>query len=155
MAPEDDIDGAKVAVLDAPIGQPLVLQRAGTIVVLDDGWLEASTTLDASHAAARWTLHVYLDEAGNARGRGFEDDGEGDGPTRHDTYVASTDGDAVVVTWRSEGSFERSGPVGVVLHGRTASTAVADGVTVATDVARDGTTLHLDGRFERLELRLA
>jgi alpha-glucosidase len=155
LAPEDDVDGAKIAILDAPLGQPLVLQRAGTIVVFDDAWLDDATRLDSSHAAQRWTLHVYLDQRGVARGVGYEDAGDGEGPVRRDAYTASTEGRSVVVTWGSEGPFERRGPVGVVLHGRTAGSATADGTRVATDVDKDGSTVHLDEAFQRLELHLA
>lgn len=154
MAPEDDVDGARVAILDAPLGQPLVLQRAGTIVVLDDAWLEDATTIDASHAAKRWTLHVYLDHRGEATGVGFEDEGDGDGPTRRDAYAASTTGRTLTVTWSTSGDFERRGPVGVVVHGRSAATATADGAAAATEVDRDGTTILLEGAFERLEIHL-
>jgi alpha-glucosidase len=152
--PEDDVDGARIAILDAFLGQPLILQRAGTIVVLDDAWLEDATRLDVAHAAQLWTLHVYLDHRGEARGLGFEDAGDGGGPTRHDSYTASTKGRTVAVQWSSVGEFERSGPVGVVVHGCSASTATADGDDVGTDVDRNGTTVLLDGAFKRLELRL-
>lgn len=85
---------------------------------------------------------------------GFEDAGDGSGPTRRDAYTASTSGRTVAVTWSSVGEFARSGPVGVVVHGCSASTATADGEHVETDVDRNGTTVLLDGAFERLELRL-
>jgi alpha-glucosidase len=153
LAPEDDVDGARTAILDAPLGQPLVLQRAGTIVVLDDAWLDAPTTLEASHAAQRWTLHVYLDDDGAARGRGFEDAGDGDGPSRTDTYTATTAKGAVTITWASTGAFARTGPVGVVVHGPRLPTVTADGAPVESSVNRDGTTVLLERAFERLELR--
>ena len=159
-APEDDVKGGRSADLDAPLGQPLVLQRAGTVVVLDDAWCdeawrEDETTLDESHAARRWTLHAYLDAAGAARGRGYDDAGDGAGPTREDAYEVSTSGTTVAVEWTSTGTYARAGRVGVVLHGVQAVSARADGTEVEVAADRDGTTVHLDGPFERLELALA
>jgi alpha-glucosidase len=155
VAPEDDVEGGRRAELDSPLGQPLMLQRAGTVVVLDDGWMDEDAKLDVGHDARRWTLHACLDAKGTARGRGFEDAGDGDGPTREDAYeVTSADG-AVVVAWTSTGAYPRTGPVGVVVHGVTAVSAVADGRDLPVLANRDGTTVRLDGAFEHLELRLA
>jgi alpha-glucosidase len=154
VAPEDDVEGGRRAELDSPLGQPLVLQRAGTVVVLDDGWTDEHPTLDAGHAARRWTLHACLDASGTARGRGFDDEGDGDGPTRTDEYLVETDDDGVTVTWASTGAFERTGPVGVVVHGVTAVSAVVDGHDVEATSDRDGATVLLDGPFERLVLRV-
>jgi alpha-glucosidase len=150
--PEDDVRGGRGADLDAPLGQPLVLQRGGTVVVLDDGWLDDDARLDADHAATCWTLHVYLDADGRAAGRGYEDAGDGDGPSREDAYAASTEGDTVVVEWSSRGSYPRDGAVGVALHGRRATGARADGRDVEVVADRDASTVRLDGRFARLEL---
>jgi len=153
IAPEDDITGGAAADLDTLLGQPLVLQRAGTVVVLDDGWLDDAATLDAPHATKRWTLHVCLAPDGTAAGVGYDDDGDGDGPTRRDAYRVSTEGGDVVVEWASEGAFRRPGAVGVVVHGRTAVAAEADGQAVDVISTRDAATATLDGPFERLRLR--
>jgi len=153
LAPEDDVTGARTAILDAPLGQPLVLLRAGTIVVFDDAWLDDATTLEESHATKRWTLHVYLDAAGTARGCGYDDAGDGEGYSRRDVYVATTARGVVTITWESEGAFDRTGPAGVVLHGGHFVDASVDGTPVGASVDRDGTTVLLDGAFERLELR--
>ncbi|HEV3212886.1 MAG TPA: TIM-barrel domain-containing protein [Acidimicrobiales bacterium] len=153
LAPEDDVRGARTADLDAPLGQPLVLQRAGTIVVLDDAWMDEGTTLEPTHIAQRWTLHVVLDERGAASGGGYEDAGDGDGASRTDAYAATTAGGTVTITWASLGAFARTGPVGVMVHGARLVAAEADGVHVATSVERDGTAILLEGPFLRLELR--
>ena len=116
--PRTTSTAATVAELDAPLGQPLVLQRAGTVVVLDDGWIEETTharRLATPPFAGRCTSTSTT--PARARARVTTTTGDGDGPTRHDAYVAATDDGTVVVTWTQRGSFERAGPVGVVLHG--------------------------------------
>jgi len=153
LAPEDHLKGARASVLDAPLGQPLVLQRAGTIVVLDDAWREEATVLEASHAAQRWTLHVVLDEEGAASGVGFEDAGDGDGASRRDQYTAASAGGVVTLSWASTGDFARSGPVGVVVHGHHLLEVRCDGVAIEPSVTRDGTTVMLEGAFDQLLLR--
>ena len=97
----------------------------------------------------------YLDERGDAHGRrASRTQGTATGPTRRDAYAASTTGRTLTVTWSTSGDFERRGPVGVVVHGRSAATATADGAAAATEVDRDGTTILLEGAFERLEIHL-
>jgi hypothetical protein len=140
------------AELDALLGQPLVLQRAGTVVVLDDGWLDDTTTLDAAHSARRWTLHVCLAADGTATGVGYEDAGDGDGPVRRDTYLATRANGEVVVEWRADGAFPRNGPNGVVVHGVQAGAATADGRPVEVIATRDATSVALDHPFSRLSL---
>ncbi len=151
---EADLPGGTQVALDAPLGQPVVLQREGTIVVLDDAWVDPATTLDLAHSTSRWTLHVHLDADGAARGQGYEDAGDGGGPSRRDAYEARADGSALVLSWSSDGMFEHVGSVSVVLHGRAYREAAADGHALAgVHVDADATTVVLEGPFSRLTLR--
>jgi alpha-glucosidase len=151
--PETDEEGGRVAVLDAPLGQPVILQRAGSIVVLDDAWSDASTILREDHAPALWTLHVVLDASGSASGRGFDDLGDGDGATRHDTYRADTHDATVTVRWDATGSHPKPVDAAVVVHGRRFGSANADGSTVPCEVSALGTRVLVQGGFDQLELR--
>ena len=150
---EVDVEGGHVVEMDAPLGQPVVLQRRGTVVVLDDAWLEEATTLDPGHTAQRWTLHVCVTAEGRATGSGFEDAGDGEGLSRTDNYEVSTEQGALVVRWQSSGGYVRSGPVGVVVHGERRSTAAADGVDVAVTDDGMSTTVACDGPFDELVIR--
>jgi len=141
--------GASVT-LDAPLGQPIVLQREGTVVVLDDAWGDAVAPLEPSHAARRWTLHVVCDQSGRAAGRGYDDAGDGTGPTRTDDYDAVELDARLELSWRSEGSFARVGPVGVVIHGSSASSATLDGAPVELARSGDVASLVCEGPFRSL-----
>jgi alpha-glucosidase len=147
------VEGPGVVTLDAPLGQPVVLQRAGSIVVLDDAWRDGTATLDAAHGARVWSLHVTTDELGSAQGFGFDDSGDGNGASRSDRYVATTSGDTLAIEWSSSGDYPRVGPVLVAVHGRVFATARSDGADVAVEVVDDTTTVRLEGPFGHLELR--
>jgi alpha-glucosidase len=144
------VEGGARVVLDAPLGEPVVLQREGTIVVLDDAWLDPGTLLNEDHAAQRWSIHVHPDAHGRAEGVGFEDAGDGAGPTRADTYRARVDERSAVVTWDAVGGFERSGPVDVALHGAAFGHAVVDGTAVPTSHVAGATVVSLPGSFREL-----
>jgi alpha-glucosidase len=152
LGDEEVVEGPAARTFDAPIGQPVVLQREGSIVVLDDGWREDGQTLDASHSAAVWSLHVTLDASGEARGDGFDDAGDGTGPSRSDRYVATTSRDTLVIEWSSHGDFPRVGPVLVVVHGAAYSAGRVSGGPIPVELADGSTLVRLDGPFDRLEL---
>jgi alpha-glucosidase len=148
--PTAPIEGGVQVVLDAPLGEPVVLQRAGTIVVLDDAWLDPGTLLATDHAARRWSLHVHADADGRAGGVGFDDAGDGAGAARADVYRARADRGSAVLTWESVGSFDRAGPVDVVLHGASFDHVVVDGVVVASSQVDEATVVALPGAFREL-----
>jgi alpha-glucosidase len=150
---ESDEHGAARVVLDAPIGQPVLLQRAGTVIVLDDAWCDASAALGLDHATKCWALHVVLDDQGRAHGVGYEDAGDGYGPSRADAYDVSSGNGELVVTWASSGEYERQGAVTVVVHGAAYGTATCDGAEAPIDVGADATTVRLAGSFSTLVLR--
>lgn len=149
---DHDVDGGPV-VLDAPLGQPVVLQRAGSVVVLDDG--ADRGPLEVSHAARTWSLHVVPDAAGAATGRGYDDAGDGDGPSRHDEYVAQTSGGVIEVRWHPQGEHARRGPVEVHVAGAVAGPARCDGRPVAARAEEGGAVLELEGPFGVVELPVA
>ncbi len=144
------VEGDRDVELDAPLGQPVLLQRAGSVVVLDDG----DGPIRDTHAARTWSLHVVTDEAGHASGRGYDDDGDGDGPVRRDEYLVSPAGAGVRIEWRADGDFPRHGPVAVRLVGLRARSASCDGREVSVLADADGTTVALEQRFEVLEVEL-
>jgi alpha-glucosidase len=155
MGSEDVVDGGREVVLDAPLGQPVALQRAGTVIVLDDAWCTSTGGLEGTHAAREWVLHVEPGDDGAARGTGYDDAGDGAGAYRRDAYLAeSPDGVSMIVSWTSEGAFERVGPVGVVVHGRRFTTARCDGRDVDLELVGTASRVRLEGRFSRLELQV-
>ena len=141
--------GGAAVTLDAPLGQPIILQREGTVVVLDDRWDGAGAALDASHAALDWSLHVACDVAGGAVGEGYDDAGDGAGEHRRDRYVATTRDGRLELVWTSEGAYARDGAVRVVLHGSSATTAEVDGDTVQLERDGDLAVARLEGPFGR------
>lgn len=151
LGDEGWVRGGVDADLDAPLGQPVVLQREGTVVVLDDGEGE----LTASHAARTWSLHVVTDSSGAARGNGYDDDGDGPGPSRRDEFVVTSAGDTVRVEWRSTGDFARRGPVRVHVAETSSTTAACDGRSVPVRDERGSAVVDLDGAFGALELARA
>jgi alpha-glucosidase len=158
---EESIDGGREVVLDALLGQPVVLQRAGSVIVLDDAWCASTARLDDTHAAREWVLHVEPDADGSARGTGYDDAGDGGpgeggpdaGASRRDVYLVESSGLSMDVSWTSTGSFHRVGPVGVVVHGRQFAVARCDGRDVDVELDGSSTRVRLPGPFVRLELQ--
>lgn len=152
--------GGEELVAPAPLGRPVVLARAGSILPLDDGWAEPDSTcaidrdavvieeppstLDPSHAPRLLSFHVWPDSAGFAAGYAYDDAGDGYGEGRNDRLelrrADSTSGhsrpDGLVFTWSRSGSFPPPARVRVVLHGemdtsfRHASTAEGEEMVV-------------------------
>ena len=131
--------------LTARLGQPLVFARAGSIVPLDDGWRHGTRPaegLRADHATALLALHVFVDSSGAATGQLFDDQGDGSGASRLDSFELA-DG---VLRWSSLGDHPRPEQVVVVLHGHQVASASADGVEL------DGGQIAVEG--DRTVLRL-
>jgi alpha-glucosidase len=144
------VAGGAPVVLDAPLGEPVMLQREGTILVLDDAWLDSDTVLSPDHATRRWSIHVHPDERGDALGVGFDDAGDGFGAARADTYRSHLADQSAVLTWASVGDFERTGPVEVVLHASAYGHVVVDGAAVAASIVDGVTVVRLEGAFREL-----
>jgi hypothetical protein len=149
-AESEPIAGGAHVVLDAPLGEPVMLQREGTILVLDDAWLDADTALAPDHATKRWSIHVHPDARGDALGVGFEDAGDGFGAARADTYRSQVADQSAVVTWAALGDFERIGPVDVVLHASAFERVVVDGAAVSASIVDGATVVRLEGTFREL-----
>lgn len=94
--------GGRVVRLDAPLGDPPRLLRAGHILPL----AEPRTRCD--EPIGELELHVALDEGGRASGELFEDAGDGppDAPFRRTLWNARREGNALRLTARVEGSYE-------------------------------------------------
>lgn len=149
---EGDVAGGTPVTLDAPLGQPVVLQRAGSIVVLDDGWCDDGARLTETHAAICWTLHVVLDDAGHADGDCFDDAGDGMGESRSDHYEAARVDGRTRITWRTDGTFPKPARTGVVVHGMLAAAAWVDGRGCPVSRVDGATHITIDGSFDVLEV---
>jgi alpha-glucosidase len=137
--------------LDTPLERVPVLARAGSVVLLDDGWADpagpcrldgdpeaagpafgSASGLALDHAPVLPAWHCWADEDGVAEGAAIDDAGDGDGPVRHDALrvEGARPGETARVTWDRTGEFAPPAAVRVVLHGLSAHRAVADGVEV-------------------------
>jgi hypothetical protein len=137
----------------APVPAPLeripVLARVGCVVPLDDGWAEpggpchvegdapgmaagGGIGVALDHAPRLLAFHCWADEDGVATGVCVDDAGDGDGPTRRDQVrvEGARPGATARCTWERSGDFPAPPVVRVVLHGLSATRAVADGVEV-------------------------
>ena len=149
------IEGGRPVELDAVLGQPTWLARAGAVIPLDDAWDHGARPaggLAPDHAPGLLAFHVFADGEGRASGTCLDDAGDGHGPRRVDHLTR--DGDTVA--WRSEGDYPRPRTVSVVLHGEVLVGAVCDGVPVAAgdiSVRAGTTTLRLPSFSELVLLR--
>ena len=149
------IEGGRPVELDAVLGQPTGLARAGAVIPLDDAWDHGARPaggLAPDHAPGLLAFHVFADGEGRASGTCLDDAGDGHGPRRVDHLTR--DGDTVA--WRSEGDYPRPRTVSVVLHGEVLVGAVCDGVPVAAgdiSVRAGTTTLRLPSFSELVLLR--
>ena len=155
--------------LPAPLERIPVLARAGSVVVLDDGWAEPGgpcridgdadgdgggepsgrpPTVAFDHAPRLFALHCWP-LAGAASGSAADDAGDGDGPVRRDRFelADAVEGGTAVLRWSRAGQFPPPGRVRVVLHGLEVGAAVADG----TPVPVEGGAV-VCGPFEELRL---
>src|SRR5271165_1152660 len=130
--------------LDAPAGQPLLCVRGGRVVPLDDGWADGiddgadPAALDDGHQPRRLAFHCFVDPAGRAEGYHYDDAGDGWGSSRLDAFTVAPDGDDLLVTWSRNGDHPPPGRVRLVVHGATATAALADGVEVPFSVTGGG-----------------
>jgi alpha-glucosidase len=141
--------------LDAPLGSPVVLARAGSIVPLDDGPFEDGR-LTAGHDPRLLAFHCFPDRAGKAAGSCYDDAGDGSGPARTDrlTLVPGAGG-LRTLRWERDGRYPAPSRVRIVVHGKAAVTATVDGEAAEADVVRTGTgsaTVVECGPFALLEL---
>ena len=145
------VEGGRTVLLDAPAGQPVVLVREGTVLVLDDGWVddgwvEGSTgderlvpragTLSPGHQPRLMALHCFPDTAGAALGSGYDDAGDGYGPTRRDRFeLTSFDDGGATLRWERAGDYELPDRIRVVLHGLAFPRGSTESGQVAVDVS--------------------
>jgi len=142
------VEGGRTVQLDAPVGQPLVLVREGTVLPLDDGWADSGSEgsdagggmLSLGHEPRLPAFHCFPGADGGAAGDCYDDSGDGDGPSRVDRIRLVVHGPAggpgrdAVVSWEREGAYDLPARVRVVVHGMAASWATADGEEVDTVV---------------------
>jgi len=126
--------GGRVVRLPGGLEEIPVLVRHGSVIPLDDAWAGSHPgPLDPSHRPELLSFHIWPDEAGNAYGVCYDDDGDGYGESRLDRLKFSTEADAATVTWEREGSYVLPERVGIVLHGMDAGGASVDGRTIDWD----------------------
>ena len=136
-------------VVDAPLGAPPVFVRAGTVLPLDDAPFDDAPYGhapydDAPHGDARLghaprlvSLHCVPDRSGRARGRLYDDAGDGYGDHRHHRFtLTSGAGGLRTLRWEREGDYPDPPRVRVVLHGKAAAGVRADGTDVPYGVRR-------------------
>ncbi len=132
--------GGRVVRLSAPLENIPVLVRHGSILPLDDGWLNTSGCVpDLDHKPKMLSFHIWPDERGLARGTCYDDRGDGYGEIRIDDIVFTHEGDIATISWSREGSYAVPDKVGIVLYGMTATACYADGKQVDID---ESDTLH-------------
>lgn len=138
------VEGGRTVQLDAPVGQPLVLVREGTVLPLDDGWADSGSEgsdagggmLTPGHEPRLPAFHCFPGADGVAAGDCYDDSGDGDGPSRVDRIRLVVHGPAggpgrdAVVSWEREGAYGLPARVRLVVHGLAASRATVDGEEV-------------------------
>jgi alpha-glucosidase len=133
--------GTRTVELDTPAGQPLVLVRAGTVLPLDDGWAADGTADDGmlapGHGARRPAVHCFASAEGRATGGSYDDAGDGFGPGRVDRFNLAAGPSGPVLGWGRDGAFPAPERLRVVVHGLSATRALADGLAVEATVWRD------------------
>lgn len=104
--------------LAAPLDQPLILVRAGTVLPMHEG--------------ERLALHLYPAPDGAAAGSCYSDAGDGDGPWRLDRFRLADAGPHLSLRWEGEGDFAFPfSEVAVHLHGVRLRSARAEPMVVA------------------------
>jgi len=133
----------------APLSRIPVFVRAGSVIVLDDGWAEPDgpcalagddqlsaarhqhESLALDHGARLLAFHCWP-HGGAATGTAVDDAGDGDGPVRRDelTLTGAEPGGTGVLRWERQGEFPAPERVRVVVHGLQVESALADGTPV-------------------------
>ncbi len=156
---EAPLGGSTHVTLDAPLGQPVVLVRAGTVLPLDDGWATGaegrSGPVSEGHEPRFLALHCFPDADGSAVGTLYDDAGDGDGAARRDTFTFGGSGAGPTLAWRRDGGYPAPTLVRVVLHGRRAMTAVVDGAPVEVVSGAGSTSIVECGPFDELTVEFA
>ena len=128
--------GERAAVIVTSGANRVDAVRAGAVLVLDDGWVDPGGSdpglLTTGHGPRLMSLHCFADEGGSARGEGYDDAGDGDGPSRVDRFELA-DG---TLRWGRSGDFAPPERVRVVLYGLEGTGAAADGSQVPVTVHR-------------------
>jgi alpha-glucosidase len=135
------IEGGRSVRVDAPAGQPVLFVRAGSVLALDDGFLEAALGdrghLSTGHEPRLFALHCFPNADGTAAGRSYDDAGDGYGEHRLDRFALTTSGvGGALFSWERSGEYPAPGRMSVVFHGLEATGAIADGTEVDAIVTR-------------------
>ncbi len=109
------LEGGRTVDLAAPLGHPLVLVRAGSVLPLDDG--RHRGPLSAGHEPLRPAVHCFPAADGTAAGAAYDDAGDGHGPVRLDRFTLV----AGVLRWEREGGYDPPARLRVVVHGDPAA----------------------------------
>jgi alpha-glucosidase len=112
--PEDVVSpvaGGGTVRLEAPLGEPVVLVREGSVVPLDDG--EHGGALTPGHEPALAAVHCFSREDGTAEGTCYDDAGDGHGPWRLDRFRL----EGGVLRWEREGDHPAPPALRVAVHG--------------------------------------
>ena len=133
--------GHRRSSFDTPPGQPLVLVRAGTVLPLDDGWAADGPPDDGrlapGHGPRRPAVHCFASAGEVAAGGSYDDAGDGHGPGRVDRFNLAAGPSGPVLRWGRDGAYPAPGRLRVVVHGLSATRAMADGFEVEATVWRD------------------
>lgn len=105
------VTGGRIVQLEAPLGEPVVLVREGSVVPLDDGVHEGALT--EGHEPVLAAVHCFPREDGSAEGTGYDDAGDGYGPWRVDRFALK----GGVLRWKREGDHPAPQALRVVAHG--------------------------------------
>ena len=138
----------------APLGRAPLFVRAGSVLPLDDGVPDGAG--GAGHEPGLLAFHCFPDPSGAARGWCYDDAGDGDGPWRRDRLeLVPGAGGLRTLRWSREGAYPRPERVRVVVHGKAAVSASADGAPVLARTVsyRGGAATVIDcAPFDVLEL---
>ncbi len=110
---EGPFEGGEPVELMAPLGEPVLLVRGGTVLPLDDGWLDPAARLEDDHGVKLLAFHCFPGRFRTAAGRGYDDAGDGHGPSRLDRLVLS----GGRLRWERDGDYPAPERVRVVVHG--------------------------------------
>lgn len=122
------MEGGRDHRLDAALGQPVVLVRAGSVLPLDDG--AHHPPLAAGHEPRRPAVHCFPGPDGTAAGAWYDDAGDGFGDGRLDRFRL----DGGRLRREAEGSYPAPGEVRVVVHGPGAADVTAPGDFAEVDL---------------------
>jgi alpha-glucosidase len=150
------LEGPGTVALAAPLGQPPMAVRAGSIVPLDDAWLAQgeAARLPYDHRALQPTLHCWPDRRGRATGQWYDDAGDGDGPGRRESLSLGPGRrrGELVLRRRSAGGFPPPERLGIVLHGRRVQGATVEGQDASVSETVSGSRVACPGGAAEVRL---